>query len=147
MFPQRFISASHTYTTMEKPVSAPLLRRCFFIKKAVRRASALICGLGFYELYVNGEEVTKGRLAPYISNPDHILYYDRYDLTAYVHEGKNALGVLLGNGFLNNPGGAVWDFHLAPWRAAPMLSMRFTVEYEDGEEVFFEADELFKAAP
>ena len=99
MFPQRFISASHTYTTMEKPVSAPLLRRCFFIKKAVRRASALICGLGFYELYVNGEEVTKGRLAPYISNPDHILYYDRYDLTAYVHEGKNALGVLLGNGF------------------------------------------------
>ena len=147
MFPQRFISASHSYTTLERPVAAPMLRRCFSASKPVRRAEALICGLGFYELYVNGEQVTKGFLAPYISNPDHILYYDRYDLTSFLHPGKNALGVILGNGFLNNPGGAVWDFHLAPWRAAPMLSMRVTMEYEDGETVSFEADERFRTAP
>ena len=107
MFPQRFISASHSYTTLERPVAAPMLRRCFSALKPVRKAEALICGLGFYELYVNGEQVTKGFLAPYISNPDHILYYDRYDLTSFLHPGKNALGVILGNGFLNNPGGAV----------------------------------------
>lgn len=147
MFPQRFISASHSYTTLERPVAAPMLRRCFSALKPVRKAEALICGLGFYELYVNGEQVTKGFLAPYISNPDHILYYDRYDLTSFLHPGKNALGVILGNGFLNNPGGAVWDFHLAPWRAVPMLSMRVTMEYEDGETVSFEADERFRTAP
>ena len=29
--------------------------------------------------FVNGKEYTKGFLAPYISNPEHYIYYDEYD--------------------------------------------------------------------
>lgn len=147
LLPEHFICASHLYTTLERPISAPLVRKSFVIEKTVRRAELLICGLGFYELYANGEKITKGFLAPYISNPDHLLYYDRYDLAGCLNQGENVLGVILGNGFFNNPGGAVWDFHLASWRAAPMLSMRVTVEYEDGDMLTFDADESFKVAP
>ena len=40
--------------------------------------------MGFYDLFVNGRKITKGFLAPYISNTDHIAYYDRYDIAPYL---------------------------------------------------------------
>lgn len=55
---------------------------------------------GFYELYINGIGITKGALAPYISNPDHYCYFDRYDIAEYLSVGENVIGVILGNGFL-----------------------------------------------
>ena len=36
---------------------ARLLRRDLHIKKAIRRASTYICGLGFFELYLNGKKI------------------------------------------------------------------------------------------
>ena len=34
---------------------------------------------GFYKFFVNGKDITKGELAPYISNPDELVCYDRTD--------------------------------------------------------------------
>lgn len=59
-FPDRFIAAGHDYTTMEKAVPAPYFRRCFVLSAKADEAELLICGLGFYELYVNGTRVTQG---------------------------------------------------------------------------------------
>jgi urease accessory protein len=36
---------------------------------------------GFYDLYLNGEKITKGYLAPYISNPEYLVYADEYAVT------------------------------------------------------------------
>ena len=41
-----------------------------------------------YRLFVNGREITKGLLAPYTSNVDHIVYFDEYDLTDLLLPGK-----------------------------------------------------------
>ena len=79
-FPEKFIAATREYTTMEKHVNAPYFRKKFAIANG-KSAKIRICGLGFYELYLNGENITKGRLAPYISNPDEVLFYDDYDVT------------------------------------------------------------------
>ena len=113
MFSTRFIAATKEYSTLEKRVPAPYLRRTFEISGAVKAAKLTICGLGFYELFINGKRLTKGLLAPYISNPDDMLYYDEYDVTAELRAGKNALGLMLGNGMLNCPGGQIWDLQLA----------------------------------
>ena len=104
-------------------------------------ASIDICGLGYYELYVNGKNITKGFLAPYISNPNDIVYYDEHqvELTA----GENVFGILLGNGFQNNPGGYIWDFDKADFRSAP----KFSMEVKKGEDVLFFSDETFKIKP
>ena len=44
----------------------------------------------------NGKDITQGFLAPYISNPDDIVYYDRYDVSGLINEGENIIAVLLG---------------------------------------------------
>ena len=80
-------------------VNARYLRKEFTLEqKTVRKARAFVASQGYYELYVNGRNMTKGPLAPYISNPEHILYDDCYDITLALLPGKNAIGVLLGNG-------------------------------------------------
>ena len=75
-FSSNFISATRKYNTYFEHVSAPLFRKSFTVEKEIDSAQITICGLGFYKLYINGKDITKGMLAPYISNPDHIMYYD-----------------------------------------------------------------------
>lgn len=137
-FSKKFVTASHEYSTFTKHVPAPLFRRAFSLKKAPDKAAIRIAGLGFYELFVNGVRLTKGLLAPYISNPDDIVYFDDYDLTPYLCEGENVIGVCLGNG-MQNPFVYVWDFHEAKFLSAPKLAFYFEAE-TDGETVSFEAD-------
>ena len=147
MFSLKFISASKAYSTFSERVPAPLFRRSFIVDGPVESASVTLCGLGFYELYLNGTRLTKGLLAPYISNPDDILYYDTYDLAALLQNGKNTLAVILGNGMLNCPGGEIWDFQTARFRSAPKLALSFEAKLADGSPLSFEADERFVCAP
>lgn len=146
MFSLKFISATKEFSTLTKRVPAPFLRRSFEAGE-VKEASATVCGLGFYELFLNGERITKGRLAPYISNPDDILYYDRYDLTGLLRPGKNVIGLLLGGGMLNCPGGEIWDFEKVRYRSAPKAALSFEAVCADGSTLSFEADEQFVCAP
>ncbi|MGM9652008.1 MAG: family 78 glycoside hydrolase catalytic domain [Eubacteriales bacterium] len=146
MFSLKFISASHAYSTLAEMVPAPYFRRSFEIGNTVKSAQITICGLGFYELWLNGERLTKGLLAPYISNPDDILYYDVYDISAKLRPGKNTIGVQLGNGMLNCPGGDIWDFQKVRYRSAPKLALSFEAQMTDGTAAAFEADESFVCA-
>lgn len=144
-FSTQFIGTGGKACSFAHHVNAPYLRRSFTLSATPDRAHIRICGLGFYELYVNGRQITKGALAPYISNPDDIVYYDDYDVTPHLTEGENVVGVLLGNGFQNPFGGAIWDFEQAKWLAAPKLALYFEAQ-AGGETVCFEADESFKTS-
>ena len=145
-FPQVFYAATQTYNTYEKHVHAPYIRRAFTVGK-VQSAEILVSGLGFYDLYLNGRRITKGLLAPYISNPDDIVYFDRYNVTALLADGKNAVGLILGNGMQNCPGGRVWDFDIAKFRGVPRFAFRLTCTLENGETYTLDADESFLTAP
>lgn len=111
----KFVRATDKVCTFKEHVNAPCFRKSFQLDGTVEKAEITICGLGFYELYINGTNITKGPLAPYISNPDDVLYYDHYDVAPYLNEGENIIGVVLGNGFFNPFGGAIWDFEKAVW--------------------------------
>ena len=143
-FPMQFIRATSVTGTHEAPVPAPYLRRAFEVKEACQ-GRLLIGALGFYELYLNGRRITKGALAPYISNPDDIVYYDSYELA--LQAGENVLGLWLGNGFQNNPGGHIWDFDKARFRGAPQVALRLTYTGPDGTERTLESDDSFHTAP
>ncbi len=141
-----FIKANDALCDFDHHLPAPYFRRAFELPFTPEQAEITICGLGFYELTVNGENVTKGPLAPYISNPDDIRYYDSYDLTKHLKKGKNVIGVLLGNGFRNAFGGFVWDFQKASCRGP--VTVALALEAKAGEETFLlEADEQFKTHP
>ena len=146
MLSKKFISATKERNTLLKHVAAPYMRKNLELKEIPSELSITVCGLGFYDIFVNGEKITKGLLAPYISNPDHICYYDKYDLLPYVKQGKNVIGFILGNGFKNNDGGWIWDFDSADFVGAPQLA--FAVEGKMGEEkILIEADESVKTHP
>lgn len=130
MFSDVFVSECREASTYLTHVAAPLFRKSFQLKETAR-GEAVVCGLGCYELFLNGHRITKGALAPYISNPDHILYYDRYDLTPWLRKGENVIGVMLGDGFLNSKT-PVWDFNRNVFNAAPKLGIR--VELAENEE-------------
>ena len=143
-FPAKFIWASADYSTLDIHVPSPFFRRKF-VSDCDATAHIVISACGFYELYVNGENKTKGFFAPYISNPDHIVYYDEYDVD--IENGENAVGVWLGNGFQNNPGGYIWDFDKAIFRSAPKFSLKIQWKNADGEDVIIESDESFLTHP
>ena len=149
MFSTNFISATKNFSSYEfdTHVPAPYIRKKFEVKGNVKSAKITICGLGFYDLYINQKCITKGLLAPYISNPDDILYYDEYDLAELLNIGKNAIGIILGNGMLNCPGGTVWEMEKARYRSAPKVALALELVYENGDKEVITADESFKTHP
>jgi hypothetical protein len=82
----------------------PLFRKGFTMDKPVRRALALITGVGFHELHLNGAKVGDHVLAPAWTNFRATVYYETFDVTPQVRQGANAIGVMLGNGFYNVAG-------------------------------------------
>ena len=140
-FSDKFICATQEYSSYDKFVPSPYFRKEFELCAVINALDITICGLGFYRLWINGKEITKGIIAPYVSNPDDIKYYDRYDILNYVNEGKNVIGIQLGNGMLNNPGGEIWDFEKASFRRSPCVAFSVEGQTFDGERIFFEADE------
>ena len=142
MISKKFFSGSGKYTTLTDYVPAPYIRKSFVLEKEYEKPVLTITALGYYRVFINGQEITKGFLAPYTSNPEHIIAYDVYDLSAYLKKGENVIGLILGNGYQNGVGGYVWDEHLRVGRNAPA----FALCIDSGEEVILEGNESFKWA-
>lgn len=119
-----FIKATEAYNGVhDNQVPAPYIRKSFTAGQADLANIQIAC-CGFYRLFLNGKELTKGFLSPYISNPNDFVYYDTYEVS--VQKGENVIGLLLGNGFQNNPGGYTYNFDKADFRSAPLVSMILT---------------------
>lgn len=145
-FPMGFICATHAFSDPENHVPAPYLRRAFHLTSNPQKADLLICGLGFYDLFINGERITKGPLAPYFAAPDDILYYDAYDLSDLLNVGENVIGIVLGNGYQNALGASVWDFEKARGRGAPCAALRLRAFGENEDEFVLESESQFKTS-
>ncbi|RZK66411.1 MAG: alpha-rhamnosidase, partial [Pedobacter sp.] len=111
---------------------APYFRKVFNSGKQIKSARAYIVASGLYELYLNGEKVGNHRLDPMYTRFDRRNLYVTYDVTSQLKQGKNAVGVLLGNGWYNHQALAVWNFDKAPWRARPTFCLDLRITYTDG---------------
>ena len=78
-----------------------MLRREFTVKPRLRRAIVHVCGLGQYELSINGKKVGDDLLTPGWTKYDRTCLYDSYDVTVQLREGVDAVGLFLGNGMFN----------------------------------------------
>ncbi|RZL17720.1 MAG: alpha-rhamnosidase, partial [Pedobacter sp.] len=111
---------------------APYFRKVFSAEKKIKSARAYIACGGLYELYLNGKKVGNHRMDPMYTRFDRRTLYVTYDVTNQLQNGKNAVGVLLGNGWYNHQSTAVWDFHNAPWRNRPTFCLDLRITYTDG---------------
>ena len=135
---------ARTTDVEEKP--APMFRRTFTAGTKIKRARAYICGLGYYELHLNGKKVGDHALDPSYTRYDKRDLYVTYDVTTLLRAGPNAVGVILGNGWFNVQTKAVWDFHKAPWREAPKLLFTLQIEFEDGTKKIVSSGEAWRCS-
>lgn len=142
MFSKQFVKATQEYCTYDKPVPAPYMRRKFVLDTLPEKASVTVTCTGFYRAFINGTEITPSYFAPFITNPDSMLFYDTLDICPYLKSGENCLAFLLGNGLANCSGGFVWDFEKVPYRAAPAVAFLM-----DLDGAITEADTQVKCAP
>ena len=122
---------------------APFFRRTFDAAKPVESARVYLCGLGFYELSLNGERVGDQALDPPFTAFHKRVLYATHDVTTRVQAGDNALGVVLRNGWFNDLEHG-WDFDTSPWRAYPRLRLQLHLTYEDGTHEVIVSDPSWK---
>jgi hypothetical protein len=123
-----------------------LLRREFTVKPGLRRALVHVCGLGQYELTLNGAKVGEDLLSPGWSKYDKTCLYDTHDITSQLHAGQNAAGLFLGNGMYNvKETGRYTKFanSFGPLKAIAQLRL----EYADGTTEIIGTDEQWQVAP
>ncbi|MBE1441934.1 alpha-L-rhamnosidase [Paenibacillus sp. OAS669] len=110
--------------------SLPLFRHEFDLHKPIARARAYLCGLGHFELRLNGNKVSDNVLEPGWTNYHKTCLYCVYDVTNYLQAGANAAGVMLGNGFYNVTGGRYRKYKGSFGR--PKCLVQLEVTYDDG---------------
>ncbi|GAB3649331.1 glycoside hydrolase family 78 protein [Echinicola sediminis] len=121
------------------------LRKEFEAPKAIKKARVHISGLGHYELSLNGEKIGNSEFAPLWTDYDKTVYYNSYDVTDQLKQGKNVLGVLLGNGMYNVSGERYTKFLIS--FGPPTLFLNLKVDYTDGSTVEINSDQSWKWAP
>ena len=114
---------------------APYFRKEFQTNKKVKSAKAYVVAAGLFELSINGHKIGDHKMDPTYTRFDRRNLYVTHDVTQALTEGKNAIGVLLGNGWYNHQSTAVWYFHEAPWRARPKFCMDLRIEYQNGSKI------------
>lgn len=129
----------------EKCVS-PSFRGTFNANNA-KNATITICGLGFFELYINGQRVSDEVLVPVDSHYHHYdececfvnygeelafrIYCVKYDITKYLQNGKNAIAVNVGPG---------WYFRYGECKLAYLINI-------DGKEILSDESLKWRSGP
>lgn len=107
--------ASLKWITADSKISSPLLRKEFTLESVSEYAVLNACGLGFFELYINGKKVSDDFMQPVRSDYDEVtyknlpntfnaiteksVYYLSYEVSKYLVKGQNTVVLWLGNGW------------------------------------------------
>jgi hypothetical protein len=122
----------------------PCFRKEFSLEKRISHAYLFICGLGQYEVYINGIRECDRFLSPGWTNYYKTCLYNTYDVTKEIKEGRNAIGVIAGNGFYNINRERYRKLVIA--YGAPKITLKLQVRYTDGSEETIVSDESWKTA-
>ncbi|MBY9014494.1 MAG: family 78 glycoside hydrolase catalytic domain [Candidatus Lokiarchaeota archaeon] len=116
-----------------KEVYALYLRKEFSTLKQIKSAKVYICGLGYYELHINGKKIGDRILEPAQTDYNKLALYSTYDVSELLQK-ENAIGVILGNGRCVELFG--YDF--------PKLILQVNIHYTDGNKETISTDDSWK---
>ncbi|WP_239616549.1 alpha-L-rhamnosidase [Cohnella mopanensis] len=122
----------------------PVIGAEFVLSKEVKSARAYICGLGLYEMELNGKKVGEEYLSPHFNAYDKWLQYQTYDITEMLRPGANSVDVLLGNGLykgrfgFNGGESDIYGDRFA-------LLCEIVITHPDGTATLIRSDETWRA--
>jgi len=139
--------APGTEAEMYLDIANPLFRKEFSINNEIQSARLYITGLGYYEAYLNGQKVGDHILDPGWTNYAKRIQYITYDVTDMLQSGKNAIGVMLGNGWYNPL--PLYLFNRLNLRniltiGQPRCLLQLLIRFEDGTEQVIVSDDTWK---
>lgn len=126
----------------------PFFRKETEIRSGVKKARLYVTALGIYEFEINGKRVGNDYFAPGWTDYDKRVYYQTYDVSNLIKEGKNTFGAMLADGWyagylgyallVKNPvvRGFYGDF--------PKLRAQIELEYNNGEKEIITSDQSWK---
>jgi len=123
----------------------PLFRKEFSVEKKIKSATLYISGLGHYEATINGQKIGQSFLAPGWTNYDKVCLYNSYDVTSQLKKGKNAIGVIVGNGFYNINRERYRKLVIA--YGYPKMISKLKIEYADGMSATIVSGTDWKCSP
>ena len=131
----------------EEKISAPLIRKEFKLNKEIEEAYAYISGLGYYELYINGDKIGDHVLDPGTTDYGKRVLYETYNVTDCLKTGANAVGVMLGNGWFSTPEEVVKQSpaELRKYGDRPILILQLNIKFADGTKMSIATDDSWKA--
>ena len=145
------ISHPQDYTTrrlspeaeaVEPDLRSPMLRKSFSLQKPIKRARVFVCGLGLYELRLNGKKVGDDLLATPRTEFRETVFYSTHDITQELTQKENAFGLLLGNGWFNGHK-KYWGWQMQ-WYGSPRAIVQTEIDYDDGSHETIISDESWK---
>jgi|GEM_PF-55740 len=122
----------------------PLFRKAFHLYKTVSSALVFVCGLGQYEMTINGVKAGNALLTPGWTDYDKHCLYDTYDVTALLQKGENVVGAIVGNGFYNI--NRQRYFKLVDAFGCPKLLCRVKIRFTDGTVEDIVSDQTWRTS-
>jgi alpha-L-rhamnosidase len=127
------------------------LRHEFIVKPGLKRALLNVCGLGQYELTLDGKKVGDDVFAPGWSKYNKTCLYDTRGLTELLQKGKNAIGLFLAEGMYDLPPAPPGRFSppgFSAYSFGPLkVIAQIRLEYTDGSVEIIGTDGSWHAAP
>lgn len=120
---------------------SPLFRKDFTLSKKLKKATAHVYGLGWYEMRLNGSKVGDQVLTPANTNYAKINLYDSYDVTPYLKAGGNTVGLWLASGY-----GPTYSKYGWRWLDSKRAILQLNIEFTDGSRMSVVTDGSWKAA-
>ena len=128
-------------TDREERLPADYFRKTFCVGKKLKSARLYASALGMYSARLNGKRVTTP-LAPGSTQADKRLYYQTFDVTKALKEGReNELILTLGDGWYKGKVGADQTEYF--FGTGTALTARLELQYEDGTAEAVVTDESF----
>jgi alpha-L-rhamnosidase len=113
-------------------IPSPIFRKHFVLPSEIQSAILHICGLGHYEIYLNGERIGDRVLDPAFTDYNKTVLYSSYVIPGDQFSNNNCIGLFLGRGRYNMYTVSEWNFHLSPWRDACCFILSLVLTMKDG---------------
>ncbi len=125
-----------------KILATGLFRKEFSVEQPVRKATLYASALGLFDVELNGRDAVPDLFPPGWTDYNKRVYYNTYDVTALVAQGKNAIGATLAPGWYSGHIG--WFKQAFLYGKDPKIWLQLELELADGSRKVVVTDESWK---
>ena len=106
--------------------------------KTLSQATAYVSGLGLFDFYINGKQISDNKLNPANSSYHKRAVYVAFDLSNHLNSGGNAAGIVLGNGKHLTQRRHITQYGL------PRMWCQIHLKYRDGSTQIIKSDSSWR---